>query len=58
MEFQSVETHYFASPAGNSNRSDNVVETHYFASPNENSNRSDTIETQNIASLRRKIPRN
>ena len=57
MEFQSVETHYFASPAGNSNRSD-TVETHYFASPAGNSNRSDTIETQNIASLRRKIPRN
>ena len=39
MEFQSVETHYFASPAGNSNRSD-TVETHYFASPAGNSNRS------------------
>lgn len=35
-----------------------VVETQYFASPAGKSNRSDTIETQNIASLRRKIPRN
>ena len=58
MEFQSVETQYFASPNGKSNRGDNVVETQYFASPNGNSNRSDTIQTQNIASLRHKIPRN
>ena len=47
MEFQSVETQYFASPNGKSKRGDNVVETQYFASPNGKSNRGDNVvETQ------------
>jgi putative transposase len=47
-----VETQYFASPDGKSNRSDNVVETQNIASPNGKSNRGDNVvETQNIASL-------
>ena len=50
MEFQSVETQYFASPDRNSNHSDNVVETQNIASPKENSNRGDTIETHYFAS--------
>ena len=46
-----VETQYFASPDGKSNRGDNVVETQYFASPDENPNRSDNVvETQYFAS--------
>ena len=46
-----VETQYFASPDGNSNRGDNVVETQNIASPNGKSNRSDNVvETQYFAS--------